>query len=200
MPKMLPPPSPAVPPPAPPDRKRWTRKECEFLVQNHLLTGRYELIDGEIISKMGQKRPHANAVMLLTRWLMRVFGEDRVQCQLPIDVAQEDRETNEPEPDVAVLPAPMTSYTDAHPRDVLLVVEVSDTSLQFDLQIKAAIYARAGIPEYWIADIVNRRIVAHRKPVPLGYDEILEFGQNEEIAPIGHAEYSIRVTDLLPPA
>src|SRR5262247_2117502 len=106
MPRMLPPPHEAERPEPAPNRKRWTRRECEFLVQNELLIGRYELIDGEVISKMGQKPPHAYVIMRLTTWLVAVFGGDFVRIQLPIDVAEVDNETNEPEPDAAVLSRP----------------------------------------------------------------------------------------------
>lgn len=200
MPQTLGPPQ--TPPEPAPNPKRWTRQECEFLVQNELLDGRYELIEGEIISKMGQHRPHAIAVMLITGWLMRVFGDVFIQCQGPINVADADNETNEPEPDVAALARPMNTYT-THapgPTDVLLVVEVSDTTLRFDLRNKAALYARAGIKEYWVVDVVARRIIAHRQPDGESYSEILEYAAEEMIAPLAHASASVRVTELLAPS
>jgi Uma2 family endonuclease len=186
---------------SPPSRKRWTRSECDFLRDNGLLAGRYELIDGEVISKMGQNRPHVTAVMLLVAWLMAVFGNDRVQCQGSIDIGASDDETNEPEPDAVALAAPLPTY--AHnpgPADLLLVVEISDTTLRFDRTAKAALYARAGICEYWIVDLVGNRILAHRAPAPEGYAEVVEYGSEETIATIAHPDASVRVSDLLPPA
>lgn len=194
-------------------RKRWTRNECEFLVQNELLVGRYELIDGEIPLKsdyrerkgeaqptMSQKRRHAIAIVLLIQWLISVFGGDRVQCQLPIDVASEDNDTNEPEPDAAVFVQPITTYVERHPGpvDLLLVVEVSDTTLRFDLRTKALPYARAGIVEYWVLDVTGRRLYVHRQPTATGYGEVLEYAEDETLSPLARLEASVRAADLLP--
>jgi Uma2 family endonuclease len=149
-----------------PTPKRWTRKECADLVENEMLIGRYELIDGEIISKMGQKPPHALTVMILTGWLVGLFGHLFVRFQLPIDVSEADNLHNEPEPDAVVLARPGTETLGANPKpaDVLLAIEIADSSLRFDLRTKAALYARAGIEDYWVIDIPGRRIVVHREP------------------------------------
>jgi Uma2 family endonuclease len=185
-----------------PNRKRWTRQECKFLVENGLLQGRFELVDGEILSKMGQKRPHAITVVLLIQWLTTVFERNHVQCQLPIDVAQYENEINEPEPDGAVLAQPATSYTDRNPgpSDLLLVVEVSDSTLRFDLRNKADLYARAGIAEYWVIDLVGRRIVTHRSPAAGGYEDVVAYATDESLAPLARPEASVRGSNLLPPA
>lgn len=184
-----------------PNRKVWTRSECEELVESGMLKGRYELVDGEIISKMGQKRNHALAVALVTSWLMKVFSGLRVQCQLPIDVTEEDKETNEPEPDVIVLNRPTTEYLDSHPGPgaVTLAVEIADTSLGFDLQKKASLYARSGIPEYWVLDVTGRRLFSHRKPETGAYRAIEQYSAEESIAPLAQPDASVRVSDLLPP-
>src|SRR5579862_906625 len=93
-----------------PNRKQWTRRECSYLQDSGLLTGRYELVDGEIISKMGQKPPHRSTVLRIRNWLMGVFGGMFVQSQSSIDVADEDNDHNEPEPDVAVTTQPDDVY------------------------------------------------------------------------------------------
>jgi Uma2 family endonuclease len=184
-----------------PNRKRWTRHECEFLVQNELLVGRYELIDGEIISKMGQNQPHLLTVMRVVRWLMDMFGSDHVQCQGPIEVSEADDEINEPEPDVAVLINSLNVFINrrARPDDIHLVVEVSDTTLRFDLRNKAALYARAGIEEYWVVDVVGRRIIVHRQPDSESYGQILEYREDELVASQAYPAASIRVAELLAP-
>ena len=184
-----------------PNRRRFTRAECKFLADNGLLTGRYELIDGEIISKMGQNRPHANTVMLFTRLLMRLFGEDFVQCQLPVDVGDADPDINAPEPDAVALALPVSAFTaaDPSPADIMLIVEVSDSSLRFDLHKKALLYARAGIVEYWAADVTGRRIFAHRNPAPEGYAEVTEYSAEASIAALARPDDPIRVSDLFPP-
>ena len=185
-----------------PHRKRWTRQDCEFLVRSELLVGRYELIEGDIISKMGQKPPHSVVIMLLNDWLVGLFGGKFVRIQLSMDIATEDNKINEPEPDAAVVSQPATAFTENQPgpADMLLVVEVSDTTLRFDLRTKAALYARAGIVEYWVVDIVGRRIVVHRDPTSSGYRDIQAYTEEEALAPLARPENPIKVATLLPPA
>lgn len=197
---IAPPPTDAHREPAP-NRIYITRAMCKTLTDSGLLTGRYELIDGEVISKMGQNRPHANAVMLFTRLLMRWFGEEFVQCQLPIDVGDAAPDINNPEPDIVALARPVNAFTTADPGadDILLLIEVSDTTLRFDLHAKASLYARAGIAEYWAADVVGQRIFAHRNPTPTGYSEIVEYGADAMFACLARPDSSVRVSDLLPP-
>jgi len=110
---------------------------------------RVELVEGEPISKLRKKRPHVNALTLLQTWLVQVFGSRFVNAAAPIDVAPEDNPTNEPEPDLIVLNQDLSHFT-ANPRaqDLRLVVEIAATSLNFDLTVKAALYARAEVFEY----------------------------------------------------
>jgi len=94
---------------------------------------------------------------------VRTFGEQFVIPEAPIDVAPEDNPTNEPEPDLVVLAKPSREFQDANPRfgDLRLVVEISDSTLGFDLTTKAELYVRAGIVEYWVVDVAARRLVVH---------------------------------------
>ena len=182
-----------------PSRKLWTRKECEILEQHGLLTRRYELIFGEIIF-MAQNLPHKVVVMLITAWMMRVFGEAYIQAQMSTGVALGDAEINAPEPDVAALNVPLANLpgNDPMPADVALLVEVSDSTLRFDLRVKALLYARAGIVEYWVADVKGRRFIVHRNPTPTGYADITEHAADAEIAPLAKPDVRVRVADLLP--
>ncbi len=185
-----------------PNRIRWTRAQCEAIRDAGILTGRYELIDGEIISKMGQKPLHRMAVVLLHTWLAAVFGALFVQTQAAISVGNADPNHNDPEPDAAVTAEPNTAYADRHPGpdDLLLVVEVSDTTLRFDRNTKAALNARAGIREYWIVDLIGRQIFVHRFPAPEGYAEISVYGVDEEVVALARPDAPVRVADLLPSA
>src|SRR5256885_13405791 len=95
---------PALPAPLDPPRKVWTRAECAILEVSGILDGQHlELIEGDLINKMGKKRPHVNSLTLMMAWLIQVFGARFVQPEAPIDVAPEDNPTNEPEPDCIVL-------------------------------------------------------------------------------------------------
>lgn len=185
-----------------PNRVRWTRAQCDAIYEAGVLNGRYELIDGEVISKMGQKPPHRQAVVLLYAWLTAIFGALFVQTQATIDVGNADPDHNEPEPDAAVTAKPTTAYSDRNPgpADLVLVAEVSDTTLRFDRTTKAALYARAGIREYWIVDIGGRQVFVHRQPTAEGYSEITAYGSEEKVATLARPNDAVRVTDLLPPA
>src|ERR1017187_3523275 len=110
---------------------------------------RLELIEGELIDKMGKKRPHVNSSRLLEIWLGGGFGAGLVILGSPIDVSPDDHPTNEPEPDQIVLKRDFSHFTDENPRpvDLQLVVEVADSTLGFDLKTKAGLYARAGRSE-----------------------------------------------------
>jgi len=183
-----------------PNRVRWTRAQCEAIRDVGILDGRYELIEGEVISKMGQKPSHRMAVVLLNVWLIAVFGALFVQTQATIDIGDADPDHNEPEPDAAVTAEPNTAYVDRHPgpADLVLVAEVSDSTLRFDRTVKAALYARAGIREYWIVNIVGRQILVHRQPSYEGYTEITAFGPDERVATLNRPNDFVHVADLLP--
>jgi len=174
------------PSPAEPPRKRWTRPECKALetsgiwAQQHL-----ELIEGELISKMGKKRPHTNVLILIQDWLIRTFGTQFVNPETPIDVAPEDNPTNEPEPDLIVLTRPSHEFKDnPQPSDLRLVVEISDSTLGFDLTTKARLYARAHIVDYWVVDIPGRRIIVHRDPQEGQHRSMIAYAEHESVKPL----------------
>lgn len=182
------------------NRVRWTRSQCAAVQEAGILTGRYELIDGDIISKMAQKPPHAAAIGLLLEWLASVFGAGFVRVQTTADAGGGDPEHNEPEPDLAVTRDSVRSYVARHPgpEDLLLVVEVSDTTLRFDLTTKAALYALSSIREYWVLDLNGCQLLVHRGPSPEGYQEVTAYSAEESVATLARPEAAVRVADLLP--
>jgi len=188
-----------TPEPAP-NRVRWTRRQCEQLQEAGILTGRYELINGEILSKMGQKPLHTVVLTLLMERLVAIFGGLHVRIQSTIDAGGADPLRNEPEPDAAVTTQPATAFTGRHPgpEDLLLVAEVSDTTLSFDRTTKANLYALSNIREYWVLDVKGRQILIYRQPGPEGYLDITAYGPDESVATLAHPEASMRVGDLLP--
>lgn len=147
---------------------------------------------------MGKDWPHVSAVTLLRAWLAGVFGNSFVIQEAPINVAPEDNPTSEPEPDIIVLERELRSFTgDPQPDDLRLAVEVSDTTLHFDLTIKAALYARAGIVEYWVLDVTGKRLIVHRDPQGGIYSSVLAFGQEESVSPLAVPDANFRVGDVL---
>ena len=128
---------------------------------------RVELIDGEIIDMSPIGVLHAAIVDVLARHFGRRTGESVfVRCQNPLRLD----DISEPEPDIAILRPRADFYMTAHPgaADVLLVIEVADTSLAYDLGTKVPLYARHGIPEVWVIDAATRQTRVFRRPVGSG--------------------------------
>jgi Uma2 family endonuclease len=187
--------------PQEPPRKIWTRAECEALGAIGVLDYHHlELIEGELIDRVGKKRPHSNSASLILLWLIEVFGPRFVQHETPIDVAAEDNPINEPEPDLIVLTCPFTDYRTGNPQpsDIRLVVEVSDSTFGFDRSVKARLYARAGIAEYWIIDIPRRQVLVHRNPAEGQYRSVQAFAEHESVAPLAAPDSSLTVRDAFP--
>src|SRR5580658_1932354 len=113
---------------AAPARKRFTREEVDRLAETGVFEGqRYELIDGDLVDKMGQNPPHVLAIQRLLKCLARLFEGDMIRVQHPMEAAPGERERSLPEPDVAVLREHKTEHQSRHPRgdEMLLVIEVS---------------------------------------------------------------------------
>lgn len=180
-----------------PPRKRWTRAEYEALDPSGEL--KLELVEGELIDKMGKKRPHVNCMALIYGWLIRVFGERRVNSEAPIDVAPEDNPTSEPEPDLIVLRRDLAEFAgNPRPEDLHLVIEIADSTLSFDLNIKARLHARAAIVEYWVLDIAGRRMIVHRDPRDGRYQSVVAYAEDERVASLATPQSELQVRDAFP--
>ena len=128
---------------------------------------RVELIDGEIIDRSPIGALHAAIVDLLARHFGRSAQASAfIRCQNPLRLDG----LSEPEPDIAILKPRADFYTTGHPgpADVLLVIEVADSSLAYDLGVKVPLYARHGIPEVWVIDATTRQTRVFREPVGRG--------------------------------
>jgi Uma2 family endonuclease len=187
------------PPAFEPSGNQYTRAEVARMEESGELSGRWELVEGQLVNKMGQNPPHAYVLRLVAAWLARVYGPERISNQSPIEVAVSDQERNEPQPDIAVIAEPGQEHLRRHPRgdELLLLVEVADSSVWFDLKIKAPLYARAGVPEYWVVNIPRRMIVTHRRPENGCYLQIEEIDAGESVS-IGEA--GMLVSELIPEA
>jgi len=186
-----------------PGRVRWTRDQVEALKCSGFLEleRRYEVIDGEII-EMSDNPPHRAEVVLLLAYLVSLFTALRACSQATFQVSKTDPARNNPIPDVSVTMLEASAYFNRFPgpEDMLFVGEVSDSSLAYDLSGKALLYSRAAIPEYWVLDIVNRRLIVHRTPTERGYTDIQVYSETEEAATHLFPDSKVRVSDLLPPA
>lgn len=186
-----------------PERLRpLSRAEYDRMVEMGLFgpDERVELLEGVLVSMSPQRPPHADCIRRFTQALVQLL-QDRAQVrvQLPLAIGA----ASEPEPDVAVVPS--GDYSREHPAEALLVVEVADTTLRKDRLIKGPAYAAAGVPEYWIANLQDRRIEVHRDPVPAGeanrpatgYRHVEHIGPGGAIRPLRFPELQIPVDALL---
>lgn len=171
-------------------RKVWTREEAHALVDLGVPNAeRWELIDGELIDKTGKKRPHVIWQGKVHAWLRAVFGDNRVESEAPSDVATDDNKINEPEADLKVLRRTSEEYaSNPQPEDILLLVEISDSTVRFDLGPKARLYARAAIMEYWVLDIPGKQLIVHREPEKGRYRSVVAYETQEEVAPLAAPE------------
>lgn len=160
---------------------------------------RVELLDGLIVDKMPNNPPHAHSVGCLTQFFtIRAVDRWFVRCQMPVRLPQH---RSEPEPDLTLLRPPAAAYRHRHPepRDVFLLVESSDSSLRIDRGFKLALYARAGIAEYWILNVPETRIEIYRDPDSAAerYRTTVFAGPGETCAPAAFPDAVVAVDDLL---
>jgi Uma2 family endonuclease len=181
--------------------KLWTREEYDRLVAAGAFApdSRIQLINGEIVEMTPQGAAHATALRCLQKSLESVFssGYD-VRTQLPLALVGDPM--SEPEPDIAVVPGSIEDYRERHPGTAVLVVEVADSSLDYDRGCKLRMYARAGIPEYWILNLGDRILEVYRDPdrVPETYRAVTKLQANEHAAPLSFPAAHIQVSALLP--
>lgn len=175
---------------------RWTREKYEQAAAAGIFgEDRVELVDGVIYDMTPQNSPHMTGVRKVQKAFERVFqaGYD-VRPQGPLALGAESM----PEPDVAVVVGEPDDYSAAHPTTALLVVEVSDASELHDRNRKAALYARAGIPEYWILNLVRDHLEVYRDPVEDAYRTREIVGRGSAVAPVARPDCRIALEDLLP--
>jgi Uma2 family endonuclease len=181
-----------------PARRRFTVDEYYRMAEAGILRPdeRLELLDGEIftLSPIGYR--HAFYVDFLADWLMAGTGMRAVvRVQNPVRL----NTGAEPEPDLGLLrPPPRSRYRTAHPgpEDVLLLIEVSDTTLAYDLERKLPLNAAAGIPEAWILDLGGERLLVHRDPQPNGYREAVVIERDGAASPQSFPDLSLSLSEL----
>ena len=179
-------------------RRSWTRLDYDRVVESGGFgpEDRLELLDGEIWEMTPQGSRHAAVYSSVQLALQQVFGTDYlVRCQLPR--ALDDR--SEPEPDLAVVEGTPFDYLEDHPTTALLVVEMSDSSVEHDRGRKLAAYARNGIPEYWLFDLRAECLEAYRDPVATSYREKRVLRRGNSITPLSAHGTAIAIGNVLPP-
>lgn len=175
--------------------RRITVKEYERMAEAGILDPdeKLELLDGVIVAVSPQGTPHATVVERLNVALvLALAGTHRVRPQLPMRLSQYSM----PEPDFVVSPA--EDRPPQHPRHALLIVEVADSSLRKDRELKLRLYAQAKVPEYWIVNTRDETIEVHREPSPVAgtYRSVETFKAGARLKPAGLPGPTIDVAAL----
>jgi len=184
--------------------RHWSRGEYDRLIEMGFFQPRdpIELIGGQLIVAEPQGSYHFTAIQAVEEMLRKAFGPGwQVRGQGPVALDDE----SEPEPDVAVVSGSFRDYSAGHPSRPVLVVEVSESSLGFDRHYKGSVYARAGLADYWIVNLVDRVLEVYRDPVQdpsaafgWRYGSVESLGPEALISPLAQTAARIRVVDLLP--
>lgn len=179
-------------------RRRFTADEYQRMGETGILSreDRVELIDGEVMSMSPIGPPHGAHVDRATRTFVLKAGDHaivRVQGAVRLD------RFNEPQPDVVLLRPRTDYYASAHPgpADILLVLEVADSSLDYDRSVKMGLYARLGVTEFWLVDVNARLLTRFSDPGPDGYRTQQDDGRGRLVAPAQLPACLVSTDDLL---
>jgi len=178
-------------------KRLFTVKEYYQMFESGLFANeRVELIRGEIIKMSPIGRRHAACVDRCNYTFAHKLGTKviiRIQNPVALD------NTSEPEPDVMVLSYKEDFYRSGHPQpaDVLLLIEVADSTVDSDRQLKIPLYAEDGIVEVWLVDINNASVEVYRQPTATGYQEILQFHRGQNLSILAFPEVNITVDEIL---
>jgi Uma2 family endonuclease len=188
---------------APLTLRRWTRAEYDRLVDLGMFEDEpLELLGGQLVVAEPQGTYHASAISAVEYAVRAVLPRGwLVRTQLPVSLDDE----SEPEPDLVVVPGLPADYRQSHPERPALVVEVADSSLSFDREHKGSLYARAGVEDYWIVNLVDHVLEVYRDPGPdppavhgWRYRSVTALTQSAEVVPAAFPESRIAVVALLP--
>jgi Uma2 family endonuclease len=188
---------------APLTQRRWRRDEYDRLVALGVFEGEpLELIGGELVVAEPMCPYHASGISLAEYTIRAVLPPGWiVRTQAPVSLDDE----SEPEPDVAVVPGRPGDYSEEHPVRPVLIVEVAESSVSFDRGRKGSLYARAGLEDYWIVNLVDRVLEVYRDPAPdpaayygWAYRSVVTLTPPAVAAPLAFPASRIAVADLLP--
>jgi Uma2 family endonuclease len=180
-----------------PQRRRFTVEEFQRMGEAGIIAPdeRVELIDGEVYEMTPVGPRHIWSVIYLTKYFVQLAGDDvYVSVQSGVNIGK-----TQVAPDFAILRLREGKQPGQvpEPEDCGLLVEVADSTVGFDLKKKSRMYARAGIPEYWVLDLPRNRIIVHRRPQASAYGDVVEYGENETFSSHVFAGRAIAAKDLL---
>jgi Uma2 family endonuclease len=180
------------------ERRLFTVDEYHRMVDAGILNenDRVELIRGEIVRMAPIGSRHAGCVAALTQWLVTsLAGRAVIWPQNPVTLPP----YSEPQPDIMLLVPRADFYRGGHPRsdDVLLLIEVADTTIRYDRRVKLPLYAEEGIREVWIVDLADDAVHVHRRPAGGGYQQVERLGGDASVAPEAFPDVVLSVAHIL---
>ncbi|MEA5531652.1 Uma2 family endonuclease [Dolichospermum sp. UHCC 0684] len=177
----------------------WTVDEYHRMAEAGIFepSERVELLEGKIIWMVAKGTAHSSAVGRTNKLLQNRLGNQAwIAVQDPVKL----NERSEPEPDIAVVKIDPLDYADHHPTpaEIYLIIEVADSSLKLDTEIKAKAYSQAGIKDYWVLDVVKRELIVFRNPTTEGYQNRETITEHQNISPLDFPDLEIVVSQMLP--
>lgn len=180
-----------------PTRRLLTVEEYRRMTEAGILheDDRVELLDGELYQMAAMNEPHISCIIRMNRVFIRELGDAALvspQCSIRLS------NYSEPQPDFVLLRYRDDFYADAMPgpEDILLIVEVADTSFAHDRDRKIPRYAAAGIPEAWLVDLRRRRVTVYRDPAPDGYRQVIPHTRRAVLTPLAFPDMELRHEDI----
>jgi Uma2 family endonuclease len=180
--------------------KYWTVQDYDRMSDLGILnpSERTELIAGQIVLMVAKGTAHVVSLQLLAAVLRQQLGDAAlIRTQDPVVLD----DFSEPEPDLAIVKGNILDYTARHPlpADVYLVVEVANSTLKYDCEVKDKLYAQADIPEYWVINLQDRQVHVFREPTPTGYRQQFLLTELQSISALAFPVIAFPITSILPP-
>jgi Uma2 family endonuclease len=177
----------------------WTVEEYHRMAEAGIFAPdeRVELLEGKILCKSAKSTAHRSTTGRIDYLLKKRLEKIALICvQDPVKL----NDRSEPESDISVVKIDPLDYADHHPTpsEVYLIIEVADSSLKFDCEIKAQAYSLAGIKDYWVLDVVKRELYIFRNPTQTGYESQVIIGEDATVSPLEFPDLQIRLSDMLP--
>jgi Uma2 family endonuclease len=178
-------------------RHQFTVKQFHQMAESGILSEneRVELIRGEMIDMSPIGRRHAGCVNRLVNLLIQLLGKRIILApQNPVKL----NETSEPQPDIALLKPRPDFYRNSHPQpeDIFLLIEVADTTVKYDREVKIPLYAEANIPEVWLVDVNQEIIEVYRNSLEGIYQDVQKLTKNQSLSILAFPDVSIHVSEL----
>ena len=178
-------------------RHQFTVKQFHQMAESGILSenDRLELIRGEMIDMSPIGTRHSGCVLFLTNLLAFLLaGRALINVQNPVELD----ETSEPQPDIALLKPRPDFYRNSHPQpeDIFLLIEVADTTIKYDREVKIPLYAEANIPEVWLIDVNQEVIEVYRNPLQGVYQDVQKLVKNQVLSILSFPDVNINVSEI----